>query len=143
AFLAHLGQLAEEFPAAAVEQLHGGARRQAQYATDVVGLGLGQFVVAEGKRGVDEEAGKAHGQAAGGKREGASLKHSGGRRHVSRRGEAILGRAGVWVAAPWVSPLAASAGINPAPHITDRVKTPPRRIASHAWLSRLGADKWR
>src|SRR5690606_24588531 len=26
---------------------------------------------------------------------------------------------------------------------TDRVKTPPRRIASHAWLSRLGADKWR
>ncbi len=45
--LADLDQLAEVFPAAAVEQLHGVARGVPQHAADVVGLGLGQVVLAE------------------------------------------------------------------------------------------------
>lgn len=61
--LADLDQLAEVFPAAAVEQLHGVARGVPQHAADVVGLGLGQVVLAEGERLVDEEAGQAHGDS--------------------------------------------------------------------------------
>ena len=60
---ADLDQLAEVFPAAAVEQLHGVARGVPQHAADVVGLGLGQVVLAEGERLVDEEAGQAHGDS--------------------------------------------------------------------------------
>lgn len=61
--LADLDQLAEVFPAAAVEQLHGVARGVPQHAADVVSLGLGQVVLAEGERLVDEEAGQAHGDS--------------------------------------------------------------------------------
>ncbi|MNT47995.1 hypothetical protein D3C72_1847530 [compost metagenome] len=56
-FLAHFDQLAQVLLAGAVEQLHGVAGGEAQYAADVVGLGFGQLVLAEGERGVDEEAG--------------------------------------------------------------------------------------
>ncbi|MCY1361064.1 hypothetical protein D9M69_477170 [compost metagenome] len=71
-FLAHLEQFAEELLAAAVEQLHRIAGGMPQHAADVVGLGFRQVVLAEGERGVDEEAGQAHGrslQAANGKRQ--------------------------------------------------------------------------
>jgi hypothetical protein len=36
--------------------LHGIALGHAQHAAHVVGLGLGQFVLAKAERGVDEEA---------------------------------------------------------------------------------------
>lgn len=55
--LAHLEQRAQIFLTAAVEQLHGSARCQAQDATDVMGLSFGQIVLAEGEWGVDKEAG--------------------------------------------------------------------------------------
>lgn len=57
ALLAHFDQLAEVFLAAAVEQLHGVTHCVAQHATDVMGLRLGQVVLAEGERSIDKEAG--------------------------------------------------------------------------------------
>ncbi|MNY34017.1 hypothetical protein D3C86_1683270 [compost metagenome] len=60
AFFADFHQRAAKFMAGTVEQLHRIALGHAQHATDVMGLGLGQFVLAGAQGGVDKEAGQSH-----------------------------------------------------------------------------------
>jgi len=58
--LAHFDQLAPVLLAAAIEELYGCACGETQHASHVVGRRLGQGVLAEGERGIDEKAGQAH-----------------------------------------------------------------------------------
>nr|GFD52691.1 hypothetical protein [Tanacetum cinerariifolium] len=59
--LADFHQRGAELHARAVEQLHRIAFGHAQYPTDVMRLGFGQFVFTEAQGGVDEKAGESHG----------------------------------------------------------------------------------
>ncbi|MNN61880.1 hypothetical protein D3C81_1771410 [compost metagenome] len=60
AFLADFHQRTAKLMAGTVEQLHRIALGHAQYAADVMRLGLRQFVFASAQGGVDKEAGQSH-----------------------------------------------------------------------------------
>ncbi|MNP30621.1 hypothetical protein D3C76_1237000 [compost metagenome] len=60
AFFPDLHECAAKFMAGTVEQLQRIALGHAQHAADVMGLGLGQLVLASAQGSVDEEAGQSH-----------------------------------------------------------------------------------